>query len=526
MARFRKRTQATLAVAFLVPIVAGGFFLQTKPTPEGPVLLNQVMSLVAGRYVDTLADSSLFEKAAAGLVQELNDPYSELLTPADLKDFNTRVGGHYGGLGMLIQQLHGLVTVEQVYPNTPAEAAGVREGDQIVKVDSISSVGWTLDQVSNYLTGDPGTHVSATFARPGIATPIPLKFTRAVIKVPAVPYALMLDDKVGYLPLQVFSETSAEETKVGLQKLLAQGATGIVFDLRSNGGGILDQSISIASLFLQANQEIAAVRGREGESDDYKATGDPLAPTIPMIVLVNGNTASASEIVTGGLQDHDRALVIGEPSFGKGLVQSVYNLDQGYALKLTTAKWYTPSGRSIQRPRKIVNGQFVDEPMDTAETDLSKTKRPAFKSDAGRVVYGGGGITPDLVIHDDTVSTAGRQFSKDIAAKSQDYNLVIYDYGLELSKQQLSPNFHVLPAWHDELFKRLQAKGVVSNRKEFDSAQVYVDHNLEDWIARFAFGDSAAARRDVVFDAPLRRSIDLLSKGRTQAQLFAIAKQH
>ncbi len=243
-----------------------------------------------------------------------------------------------------------------------------------------------------------------------------------------------------------------------------------------------------------------------------------------MIVLVNGNTASASEIVTGGLQDHDRALVLGEPSFGKGLVQSVYNLDGGYALKLTTAKWYTPSGRSIQRPRKIVNGQFVDEGVDSTETDISKTKRPAFKSDAGRTVYGGGGITPDLIVAEDTISTAAQHFYKAVAPKSQDFSIVVFDYGLELSKQ-VTPNFHVLPAWRDELYKRLQAKGVLSDRKLFDSAQVYVDHTLEDRITRFAFGDSAAKRRDVAFDAPLRKSIDLLSKGRTQAQLFTLAKQ-
>jgi carboxyl-terminal processing protease len=524
MARFRKRTQAALAAAFLIPIVVGGFFLQSKPAQSGQLLLNQVMGLVSGRYVDTLADSSLFEKAAAGLVQELNDPYSELLTPADLKGFTTRVGGHYGGLGMLIQDVRGIVTVQQVYPNTPAEAAGVREGDQIIKVDSLSSVGWTLTQVSDYLTGTPGTTVGAQFARPGIATPINLKFTRAVIKIPAVPYALMLDNKIGYIQLQVFSETSAEETLAAVRKLTAQGATGIVFDLRDNGGGILDQSIDIASIFLQPNAEILSVRGRTGESDDYKAKGDPAAPTIPMIVLINGNSASASEIVTGGLQDHDRALVLGETSFGKGLVQSVYDLDGGYALKLTTAKWYTPSGRSIQRPRKVVNGQFVDETFDSTQTDSSKNKRPVFKSDAGRTVYGGGGITPDLIVLDDTLSTGARQFYKEVVPKSQDFFLVVYDYGLELSKE-VTPGFHVLPAWRDEFFKRLQAKGVLTDRKLFDSAQTYVDHTLEDRIARFAFGDSAAKRRDVAFDAPLRKSIDLLSKGRTQAQLFTLIKQ-
>jgi len=525
MARFRMRRGAAVAAAVLVPVVAGGFLLQTRIAQQlGPQLLNQVMGIVAGRYVDTLADSLIYEKAAAGLVQELNDPYSELLTPADLKQFNTRVEGHYGGLGMLIEDQRGITTITKVYPNTPAERAGVREGDQIIKADTLSTAGWSLSQVSNYLTGDPGTHVSVRFSRPGVGAPIDISFTRAIIQIPAVPYAIMLDGKVGYLPLQTFSDNSADETTAALKTLIADGATGIVLDLRGNGGGIVDQSITIASLFLKANAEIASVRGRANESEDYTAKGSPMAPAIPLIVLIDPGTASASEIVTGGLQDHDRALVVGETSFGKGLVQSVYSLDGGYALKLTTAKWYTPSGRSIQRPRKYVDGQFVDEPADSTESDSSKTSRPAFKSDDGRTVYGGGGITPDLIVANDTLPKAAREFVKAVAPKSQDFYLILYDYGLELSKQ-VTPNFAVQPAWRDEFFRRLQAKGVLTDRKLYDAAQSYVDLTLEQRVDRFAFGDSAAERRFVGLDAPLRRSIALLSKAHTQAELFALAKQ-
>src|ERR1043166_1207387 len=209
MARFRKF--ALLGALVVIPLIGGGFLLQSRSSQEGPVLLEQVLQLVSGRYVDTLTDSKLFEKAAHGLVRELNDPYSELLTPKDVKQFNQRTNGRYGGLGMLIEDQQGAITISKVYRNTPAERAGVREGDRILQVDTLSTRGWSLSQVSDYLTGTPGTNVAVRFGRPGIGSPIDLKFTRALIHIPAVPFTLVFDNKVGYLPLEVFNENAAEE---------------------------------------------------------------------------------------------------------------------------------------------------------------------------------------------------------------------------------------------------------------------------------------------------------------------------
>jgi carboxyl-terminal processing protease len=519
MARFRKL--ALLGALVAVPVVASGFLLQSKTAPEGTVLLEQVLQLVSNRYVDTLTDNKLFEKAAHGLVRELNDPYSELLTPKDVKQFNTRTGGRYGGLGMLIEDQQGAITISKVYRNTPAEAAGVRAGDRIIQVDTLSTRGWTLSQVSDYLTGTPGTRVGVRFGRPGVGSPIDLKFTRALIHVPAVPYTLVFDGKIGYLPLEVFNENAAEETLAGIKKLTAEGAKGIILDMRGNPGGILDQSLAISKIFLKPGQRILSVRGR-ADSTDYDSDGTPVVPTAPLVVLTDPYTASASEIVAGSLQDHDRAVILGETSFGKGLVQSVYSLDGGYALKLTTAKWYTPSGRSIQRERKIIDGRIVDDGPDTTETEATKRNRPAYKSDAGRTVYGGGGITPDLIVDGDTLTTAEQQFVRTVAPKSQDFYQVQYEYGLELSKQ-VQPTFTVQPAWREEFYKRLQAKGVVVDKKLFDSAQRYVDRILEQRIAIFAQGDSTAKRRDLQYDAPLRQAIAVLQKGQTQRELFAIA---
>ncbi len=510
--------------ACLIPVVAGGFLLQAKSQQEGAVLLDQVMSLVGDRYVDTLPAADVYEKAATGLVKELNDPYSELLTPKDLKQFNTRTNGRYGGLGMLIQQdpTTKALQVVQVYPNSPAEEYGIRENDHIVKVGPLSTDGWTITQVSDSLLGTPGTKVNVTFARPGVPAPIVGDFVRREIHIPAVPYTATMGNKIGYLPLNQFNENAAENTAAAVKKFQSDGARGIIIDLRGDPGGILTESLEIANMFLQPGQLLASVRGREGPPQIENAKVTPIAPTIPLVILTDDHSASASEIVTGALQDHDRALVVGQTSFGKGLVQGVYNLDGGYALKLTTGKWFTPSGRSIQRPRKFVNGQFVEIKADTNETNASKKSRPVYKSDGGRVVYGGGGITPDVIVQDDTLTTAEQKFTRAVAPKSQDFFTVLQDYAIELSKT-VKPNFTVQPAWVNEFYNRLQSKAVPVDRATYDAASRYVTRALDQRVAHYAFGDAAAKQRDLAYDAPLRKALELLDKSTTQRQLFTSA---
>jgi len=528
----RSRKVALISALVVLPVVAGGFMLQNgtaemrRAQREGVQLLDQVMNLVSDRFVDTLPRDDVYEKAARGLVRELNDPYSELFSPKDLKQFNSRTGGRYGGLGMLIAQdpQTKLINVETVYPNTPAEAGGVREGDKIIKVGDRSTQEWTTTNVSDSLTGTPGTKVTVTFARPGVPTPITATFTRAIIHIPAVPYSMTFGSggRVGYFPLQTFNENAAENVRDALTELQAKGAKGIIIDLRGDPGGILTQSIEIANLFLQQGAQIASVKGREGPMSVETAKAQPIAPSIPLVVLTDERSASASEIVAGALQDHDRALVVGQTSFGKGLVQGVYPLDGGYALKLTTGKWFTPSGRSIQRPRKFVNGQFVETPPDTNETNATKTKRPAYKSDGGRVVYGGGGITPDVIVQDDTLTTAEQQFAKAIAPKGPDFFTALNDYAMELGKT-VGGNFTLQPAWIDELYNRIQAKGVGIDRKLYDGASRWIGRQLDDRVAHFAVGDSLSRRRSLSYDAPLRKAIDMLQKANTQRDLFTQA---
>jgi carboxyl-terminal processing protease len=518
-----RRIRSVAVGVVLIPLLAGAFALQERSAREGGRLFGQVLDLVSSRFVDSTDANDLYEKAARGLIGQLQDPYSELMSPKQLQGFNTNTAGRYGGLGMRIEEQAGKgVTIVTVFHNTPAERAGIREGDLIVGIDTLSTRGWNSRRVADSLTGTPGTKVSVSFARPGVPDPIKATFTRAVIRVPAVPYAIQFDGKIGYIPVTGFNETSTQEVASAVKRLQAEGAKGLVLDLRSNPGGFLEQALQMSNLFLPEGSEIASVRGRNVEPQTYVAQEKPIAATIPIVILTDQYTASASEIVAGALQDHDRAVIIGTTSFGKGLVQTLFNLDGGYALKMTTGKWYTPNGRSIQKERKLnADGQLVEVHPDSLESDSARRTRPTFKSDGGRVVFGGGAITPDLIVPADTFSTAEREFLKATAAKGPDLYVALYDYAYELSRQ-VKPDFTVPPAWREELYARLQKKGIDIDRRLYDGAAHHLDRLLENRVARLAFGDSTAKRRELDDDTQLRRALDLLKKGQNQKELFTL----
>lgn len=507
------------------PLLAGGFVVQDRSTSDGARLLDQVLTIVQGRFVDSVDAAALYEKAARGLVHELNDPYSVLLSPKELATFTAQTGGKYGGVGMEIGEVQGFVTVQRVFPHTPAEGAGVIEGDRIVQIDTAVTRGWTTQQVSDVLKGRPGTKVSVKFLRTGVTEPIPVTFTRANVRIPAVPYAIMLEGNIGYIPLQQFNETATDELDAAIRHLSGEGAKGLVLDLRGNGGGYLEQSATVANLFLKKGLEVSSVRGRAGFQETLYATENPMAPTIPLVVLTDGRTASASEIVAGALQDHDRAVIVGTTSFGKGLVQTVYPLDGGYALKMTTAKWFTPSGRSIQKDRKLLpDGSFVEILPDSMETDSVRKSRPKFRSDAGRIVYGGGAVTPDVIVRPDTLTSEEQKLLTVLAPKAQIVRSTLIDYAVE-QKGKVQPNFVVSKALRDEFYTRLVAKGVKVDKAQFEAGGSEIDRLLGSSIARIAFGDSTAKRRDIRDDAQLRRSVEMLKRGQTQRDLFAVAQQ-
>ena len=509
----------------LVPLTLGALLLQGQGKgSDGPRLFAQVLQFVERHAVDSLGNAEIYEKAARGLIKGLNDPYADLYSPEELANFQRNtLGNNSGGIGMQIESQDGLVTVTRVFPGTPGERGGVQAGDRILMVDSVAVTGMRIGDVSDRLTGVAGTKVQATFGREGVNEPIRTTFTRAVIRVPTVPYTLVLDGGVGYLPLQRFNENSAAQFEEALNGLRRKGAKSFIIDLRGNPGGSLEQSLKISGLFLRTGQELARVKHRGRDPEVYNAYQDPIIDSMAIVVLIDNFSASASEIVAGSLQDHDRALVVGNGSFGKGLVQTLYPLDGGWAIKLTTGKWYTPSGRSIQGEHtQLTDGRFVEYAPDSLESDSARKARPMFRSDAGRIVYGGGGITPDVVVRQDTLTAGEQELLRSIGSKWPSARSALYGYALEL-KGTVRPDFAMSQAWVDELYRRMAAVEAAPERGLYDRNVSVLTRLLEQQLSGLAFGDSAAFRRIVPQDRQLQTALEYLKKTSSQRELLAMA---
>ena len=355
-------------------------------------ILGSVFERVFYNYVDPLSADSLLDAGIEGLLSIL-DEHSRYLPPVAYDDLMSTTEGEFGGLGIRILIRDHYPTVVSPIEGTPAFLMGIQGGDQIIEIEGESTYDFTSADAVKRLRGEPGTRVTITIKREG-RDPFPLTITRDIIKVESVPYAFMLDD-VGYIRIQNFARTTPDEVRAKLQALEKQGARGLVLDLRWNPGGLLDAACGVSEMFLDPGQLIVYTKGRlRDQNRSYYAEKVKVgAAHLPTVVMINGSSASASEIVSAALQDHDRGLVVGTTSFGKGSVQTVYPLDEKRALKLTTARYYTPSGRSIHKPRRR-DGSLI-RPDSTA---ADSTSRPVFHTDSGRVVYGGGGITPDIVV--------------------------------------------------------------------------------------------------------------------------------
>lgn len=522
--RMRMRKIAIGGALLLLPLAAGAFLRQGPRTgADGARLFAQVLQRIEDNAVDSLSRNAIYEKAARGLIKNLKDPYAELYSPEEIASFQRNtLRNNYGGLGMQIELQDDQVVVARVFPKTPAEAGGVLPGDHIVSVDSVPVTGLKLEQVSGRLVGQAGTKVDVVFQRAGVSQAIRGRFTRAIIRVPAVPFTIVLDGGVGYIPLQSFNDSAAEDVARALLDLKRRGAKSFVLDLRGNGGGSLDQALDISDLFLKPGQEIVVVRHRGKTPETATANRSSMIDSMPIVVMVDGGTASASEIVAGALQDHDRGLVVGTTSFGKGLVQTLFPIEGGWYVKLTTGKWYTPSGRSIQAEHdRLEDDRFVEYARDSIPGDTVRM-RPVFKSDAGRKILGGGGITPDVVITQDTASTAERELARAVAPAGQAWYVTLSNFALE-SKPKLARDFKVTQAMRDEFFDRLMKAKVPITRAQFDAAQDVVDRNIEQRFTILAFGDSTAFRRAIPEDPQMTAALDLLHRGTSQRQLLALA---
>lgn len=339
-------------------------------------------------YVDEIDPDHLMEGAAEGMVGDL-DPYTEYMPEEQMSSFELLTTGKYGGVGALIRQKDDYVIIARPYKDSPADRAGLKIGDRIVAIDGEDARGLTTDKVSARLKGTPGSTVKVTVERLLDGSREEVTLRRERIAIPAVPYAGWLNDSIGYIQHSDFTEGCYEEMRAAVDRLRTEGnLRGLVLDYRGNGGGIMQEAVKILSMFVPKGTEVVSTRGRS-EQKSYRTQSDPILAELPLAVLVNGNTASAAEIVSGALQDLDRAVLIGQKSFGKGLVQSTRPLGYNAYLKLTTAKYYIPSGRCIQA---IDYSHSQQGEVKSVPDSLIRE----FTTAAGRKVYDGGGIIPDI----------------------------------------------------------------------------------------------------------------------------------
>jgi carboxyl-terminal processing protease len=367
------------------------------------------IAIVREHYVEELEYEPLTTAAVQGMLRVL-DPHSNFYDRKAFDDMRMEQRSQYYGIGALIQQRYRGVYVIEPFYDTPATRSGVRYGDQIIAVDGKSTDGWSSDRVRDALRGELGTEVKVTVRRAGVNDPFNIRIERGAVDLPSISSSYIARPGVGYIGLsRGFHSTTSDELIAAIANLKGQGMTSLVLDLRQNPGGFLDQAIRVADKFLNRGQTIVSVRGRDGRPGDKDWPAESGMPeSIPLVVLIDEGSASASEIVAGAIQDHDRGLIIGESSFGKGLVQTIFPLAGGVGLTLTTARYYTPSGRLIQRDYS--NGSSYEyhnrRNANGSQTAAPGPKNEQRRTDTGRLVYGGGGIEPDIKVEPKKINEA------------------------------------------------------------------------------------------------------------------------
>lgn len=504
----------------VVVCFTSGWYLQGRLSPHGNVyeqarLFENVMAHVRDYYVDSLPESELYLRASDGLLSKLNDPYAALLRGKDWEKHLERTTGDYAGIGLLVDARNGWVTVVSPMQDSPADRAGIRTGDVLFAVDGQSAADWTLDQAVQAMRGKIGSTIDIAIRREGAQEPLRYSLVRERIHQRAVGDGVLSRDGIGYLSMTMVRENASEELESEVERLTNEGMRALVLDLRSNPGGLRDEAVESADLFLDPRQEILVSRGRApGDNHRWLDRRPQRWAKLPIVVLVNGGSASAAEIIAGALQDQDRALIVGDTTYGKGIVQTVFPLGPELALRMTTARWYTPSGRSIQ-------GALLDSAMGVQHAAQQTT----YRSSGGRMLSGWGGIVPDVVLGPDTLTSGESLFAQALGDQIPAYRDVLTAYALDLRRDGSIKNrdFKVTGEMLAEVHRRLGERGVAVPDSVFSGGETVVGSQLGYEVARYVFGPSAERERRVTEDVQIQEAVTLLRGSSSPQALLGMA---
>ncbi len=555
----RNRWIAGLVAAVMVLWVANGLRADSRRTSdqakvmESLDLFTRVFEKITTYYVDGEVDpNDLVHRAIEGMLQSL-DPHSQFLGTSMYDDLMTSTQGSFGGLGIEISVREKYPTVVAPIEGTPAYVQGVQGGDQIIEIEGEDTYGWPISKAITKLRGPKGTEVHFKVQREGMSGPIGFAIIRDTIEIESVRYAFKIGD-IGYVRAVNFAQDTAEELQARLDELEAQGIQGLILDLRYNPGGLLRAARDVSQLFLESGKKIVGTRGRTARQNaDYYSTQPSskiYGRNYPVVVLINEGSASASEIVAGALQDWDVALIAGETSFGKGSVQTVYPLSDTEALKLTTAKYYTPSGRCIHKDEVDKEGDeiaFADESGEMLDQGASRGEessvRPTedpegarqkpeskpkaqgqaqeapdsvatFRTVGGRLVQGGGGISPDITVTQPNLT----DFAIDLERKN-----FFFRYAIKfVSRHPKATSAAVTPAMVDEFKKMLADDKFEYDPKVFDENFEYIERGIRRELTRRLHGSKAAYLVTIEGDEQLKKALDLFHHGRTTKEFYAL----